>query len=159
METIYTPDFTAIKEALTQTWTLGTEWLIPLVIAILVMAVLTRDTDKWKILALPIFVLERIIGIPVHFVLMSVAGIIFVIEALSTQVVGNLLGTAKKWTQGEDIIARSRMEREYRKANSLLAEAKRREAMNLKIGQAKEQGLIPTGITKLLEKSRKKRKW
>lgn len=107
METTYTPDFTVIKEALTQTWPLGTEWLIPLVIAFLVMAVITRDTDKWKILALPIFVLERIIGIPIHFVLMSIAGIIFVIEALSTQVVGNLIGTVKKWTtEAEDGIAR-----------------------------------------------------
>lgn len=93
----YTPDFTAIKEALTQTWTLGTEWLIPVALALLVMAVITRDTEKWKILALLLFVIERIIGIPVHFVIMSIAGILFAIEVLSTQVVGNMIGTTKRW--------------------------------------------------------------
>ena len=97
METLYTPDFTAIKEALTQTWTLGTEWIIPLVIALLVMAVITKNTDKWKILALPVFALERIIGMPVHFILITIEGILFVVETMSTQVVGNLIGTTKKW--------------------------------------------------------------
>lgn len=159
METLYTPDFTAIKEALTQTWTLGTEWIIPLVIALLVMAVITKDTDKWKILALPVFALERIIGMPVHFILITIAGILFVVETMSTQVVGNLIGKAKQFAQGEDLIERNREESDYRRAKQLLKEAKKREAKMLKIGQAKKQGLMPTGITEFLERSRKKRNW
>ena len=87
----YTPDFTAIKEAMTQTWSLGAEWVIPIIIGLLVMALITKDIEKWKILALPIFTLQRIMGMPVHFLLMTIAGGLFALEVLSTQTIGNIL--------------------------------------------------------------------
>ena len=93
--TLPTPDFTIITDLFSNTWTLGAGWIIPLVLAVLLMAFITRDVKKWGTLAFPIFVLERIMGMPVHMVLLVMSGIIFVIEVLSTQLVGRLLGAYK----------------------------------------------------------------
>ena len=93
---IYTPVFTSIKEGMTQTFTLGTEWLIPLALALVVMAFITRDIEKWKILALPIFTMERMIGMPVHFIIMSISAIFFILEVMSTQLIGNIIRGVKK---------------------------------------------------------------
>lgn len=95
------PDFSIVTELFTETYTLGTEWLIPLAIAIVAMAIVTRDTEKWKVMSFPIFVLLRIMGMPVHFVLLAGSALMFVIEALSTQLGSGLIGTVKKWV-GKD---------------------------------------------------------
>ena len=98
---VYEPDFSAIREALTETWALGWGFMIPLALAIVGLALITRDTEKWKILFFPILALERIIGIPVHFLILTFGAIMFALEILSLQVIGSLIGAAKKWVSGE----------------------------------------------------------
>ena len=46
-EPLHTPDFSGIKEALLETWVVGAEWVIPLILVLLAMAIITRDTEKW----------------------------------------------------------------------------------------------------------------
>jgi len=118
-----TPDFSAISELFTETWTLGTEWLIPLAVAIVAMVFITRDVEKWKILMLPMVVAERIIGMPVHFLIMAFAGIMFVVEAMSTQVVGNMMSAVKKYVgmdtdkiREKDLEKRQKVIEQYSKA-------------------------------------------
>lgn len=149
-----TPDFSVFTEVFTETWTFGTEWLIPLALAIVSMALITKDIQKWKVLFFPIIVLLRIIGIPVHFLIIIIAGVLFVVEALSTQVVGDLIGTAKKWSKGE--VDYTGTDRQFRKATKLLAKAKKQELKIGAIRKAKGSGLMPTGITKAIQKSQRK---
>lgn len=90
-----TPDFSAITDLFTNTVTLGTAWLIPIALTLILMAFVTKDVEKWKTLALPILVLQTVIGIPVHFLLLAGAGVLFVVETMSTQVVGRVFGFIK----------------------------------------------------------------
>ena len=93
--TLPTPNFDAITDLFTNTWTLGTGWLIPLAVAIIAMALITRDVKKWTILAFPIFVLQRIIGMPVHLVLLAFSAMAFAVEVLSTQLIGRMISAIK----------------------------------------------------------------
>jgi hypothetical protein len=99
MEYVYTPDFTALTEVFTQTWTIGSQWLIPLVLVFLSMALVTRNIEKWKVLFFPMMVTLRIIGLPVHFLILSAGGILFVVELLSTQLIGKVLSPLVKATR------------------------------------------------------------
>ena len=92
-----TPDFSAISDAFTQTLSFGTEWLIPLALAIVAMALITRDVEKWKVLFLPIVILERILGMPVHIVIIAIAGALFVFETLSLSVTKGFIQSAVRW--------------------------------------------------------------
>lgn len=105
----YLPDFSLFEETFTYAYVLGVEWIIPLMITIVGMLIITRDINKWKIMALPMLILTRIAGIPTNIILLMVAGIIFVIEALSTQTVGNILQSVYK---GESIMAGKREKKE-----------------------------------------------
>jgi len=147
---VYTADFTTIKEAFTNTWALGTEWLIPLALAFVVMAFITRDTDKWKILFFPLIVLERIIGMPVHFILMSAGAILFVIEALSTQVVGNWVSAVKKWTGRSEV---EMQERSLAKRDRILSAFKRAKEQESYLGSyaKKDKGVDPRKMKELIK--------
>lgn len=151
----YTPDFSAISEAMTETWTLGTEWLIPVALALLVMAVITRDTEKWKILALPLFVLERILGIPVHFVIMSIAGIFFTLEVLSTQVVGNLIGTTKRWVSRDQLDLRDERLGKQEKILGMFKRAKSQEQYLNKYARKGKKGVDLAKMKELIELRRR----
>ena len=45
-----------IKDAFIDMHWLGTEWLIPLSVIFVIIILLTRDTEEWKILAFPVTV-------------------------------------------------------------------------------------------------------
>lgn len=92
----YTPDYSLITEGFTYTWISGTKLIIPLILILLVMVFITRDVEKWKILALPVAILIRIMGVPTSILILIGAGIIFVIEVASTQVVGNIIGIIRR---------------------------------------------------------------
>jgi len=158
---IYEPDFSIATEAFQgNTFILGVEWIIPLALAVFLMAMVTKDLEKWKVLALPIFVMERIVGLPVHYALLMGSGIMFALQVLSTQIVGNLLGATKKWTGKGDLVNRrlfNKKNKEWIKAEKRLAQANALENRNTRVGLAKKRGVIATGITNVLEKSKKKR--
>jgi len=87
----YTPDWSYMTDAFKNTYILGSGWILPLIMTFIVIIMITRDINKWKILMFPFLVLWNIIGIPVNLVIMIFAGLVFVIEALSTEMGGNLL--------------------------------------------------------------------
>lgn len=67
------------------------EWAISIFIVLLTMLLLTTDYNKWKILALPVTIIWHIVGITPNFLWYLFVSILFIIEALSLQTVGNLL--------------------------------------------------------------------
>ena len=95
----YTPNFDAITEAFTYTWVAGTEWVVPLALAFLFMLLITKDKSKWKVMLLPLLVLERMMGLPVSYALITIAGMLFVIEALSFKIIGEVFRSAVNWKE------------------------------------------------------------
>lgn len=90
----YDPDFSYVQEIFKYTYTFGLAWLVPLALMFLAMLVITRDTEKWKIMAFPMSILFWAMGMngsAMWLLIMIIAGVIFVIEALSTQVIGNII--------------------------------------------------------------------
>jgi hypothetical protein len=96
---VYTPNYSFIESMFQGTWAFGLSWIIPLIIGFLAMAVITRDVEKWKILFFPIQLMLLIIGLPVSPAILLIGAIIFVIEALSTQVLGGMVkGLSNRFT-------------------------------------------------------------
>ena len=93
---VYTPDFSLFESGYGLTRVLAIEWIVPLILTFLAMAFITRDVEKWKILALPMMTLMFIFGLPVSPFLLMLAGLVFVIEIISTQVLGNTIEFLRK---------------------------------------------------------------
>lgn len=107
----YTPDYTIIQEVFTYSRILLQGWIIPLIVTFLSMLLITRDVEKWKILAFPIWAGWWIVGIRgtglTNFIIFTITAILFVIEILSTQVIGNWIQPLKRRVKGA-------FDREYR---------------------------------------------
>jgi len=75
-------------------------WLISLAITFLSLLILTRDANKWKILAFPVMLMWHIAGVPPNFLIYLVSAIVFAIEAMSLQTIGQIMqiatGTVKR---------------------------------------------------------------
>lgn len=101
---IYTPDLTMFQQAFTYTEVYGMNWIIPTILVFLTMIMITRDFNRWKILALPTLLAWKIAGLPTSLVLLIIATILYVQESLNLEVFGNLLTagteTATKTTGG-----------------------------------------------------------
>jgi len=87
----YTADWSYMTDAFQNTYILGSGWLLPSILTFVIMILITKDINKWKVMALPLMVIWIIIGIKVHLAILILAGIIFVIEALSTEMGGSIL--------------------------------------------------------------------
>ena len=131
---VYTPDFSAISTAFTTTWTLGAEWLIPLAITFIAMALITRDMGKWKVLFFPITTLIRIMGMPVHWGIMLFGAIMFVLEILSHETIGSWIGTVNKWSK------RTRAEEKELKGSKILEAFKKAKKQEEYLGKYAKKG-------------------
>lgn len=89
-------DFGVWTEIFTYTYIAGVRWLLPIMLTLIACLLISRDMEKWKIMAFPLLVMQKLMGIDVHFILLSATAILFVIEALSTEFVGNILLASKK---------------------------------------------------------------
>lgn len=107
----YTPDITLVQEMFTYARILGQSWIVPTIITFLTMAIITRDVEKWKILAFPVWAGWWIVGVRANgitsFLIFTILAIMFVIELLSTQVIGN-------WIQPLRRRIKERFDRDYR---------------------------------------------
>jgi Ni/Fe-hydrogenase subunit HybB-like protein len=86
----YTMGFEFLKETLQHTSFLQINFIVALIFIIITLLIITRDIEKWKLLALPVSILWEIIGVPVHLLILISAGIMFAIEILSLTQIGNL---------------------------------------------------------------------
>lgn len=76
-----------------QTSIFGFVELISIPIIIISLALITRDLQKWKTLAFPVAVGWYISGIRMHFLILIILALMFIIEVISLQTLGNILDT------------------------------------------------------------------
>lgn len=82
-----------IADIVGQTGFLNTPWLVHSILTLLTLIILTRDVNKWKQLALPITMLWHIIGIQPSYLMYLGAGIVFIIDNLSINIIGKTIRT------------------------------------------------------------------
>ena len=70
----------------------GVSWIAPLLVIIFSLLLITRDFDKWKLLALNVIIGWSIVGLHVSFALWIFAVILFVVEGISLQILGSMIG-------------------------------------------------------------------
>lgn len=74
----------------------GQNWIISIIILFLTLIILTREYEKWKGLALPVSLAWWVGGIKPNMVILLATGVIFVIDALSIQVINDFMGISKE---------------------------------------------------------------
>lgn len=87
--------YTMLKNSIGNTEVFGLSWILPTILLILILLIITRDINKWKILALPTAVLLKIIGLNISYPVLLATGIIFAVESLSTQTIGSIIDTIR----------------------------------------------------------------
>lgn len=83
-------------DVLKDTIVFNTTWLINILATLFTLLAITRDTNKWKELALPVMIGWHIAGLAPSILMYIGASIIFVIDKLSLQTIGTLLSVFKK---------------------------------------------------------------
>jgi len=66
-------------------------WIISIIFVFLTLLLITRDINKWKIMALPVTIMWHIVGLEPSFIFYMITAIVFVVEAFSIEIVGNVL--------------------------------------------------------------------
>lgn len=88
--------FTMLTSALNDTLFFNVSWIISLVFVFFTMLLITRDFQKWKLLALPVTIMWHIVGIRPSILFYIGASIIFAVEAFSLQTLGEVIGTISR---------------------------------------------------------------
>jgi hypothetical protein len=91
--------FELLTSALADTTIFNISWIISLIFVFFTLLIITRDVNKWKSLAFPVTILWHIVGITPSFLFYILTGMIFVIDALSLQAIGNVLGAVVNTTK------------------------------------------------------------
>jgi hypothetical protein len=92
----YEPSWTRLEELFTFTTILDSNIVLPVIIAIIIMVVITRDTVKWKTLFLPVLALQDAMGIRVDIILYIIALIMFAIEIGAVRLTSGIIQGYKK---------------------------------------------------------------
>lgn len=79
-------------EVVNQTTIFGIDYAIGTILTALTLLLITRDMEKWKVMALPVMIAYQVIGVTQSKPLFLLAGVLFIIEALSIQTVGDIIG-------------------------------------------------------------------
>ena len=120
----------------------GNFWLIQMTIILATMILLTRKISDWKTLAFPVIVGWHTFGLRMPWIFMVGAGTMFVIDNLSMQVMGNVIGRAKGFISERSFdtpkkkLIRRKFDRELKKT----AFAKKRIDIKDEIEKLKIQG-------------------
>lgn len=113
-----TQGFELLSSAVTDTFVFNISWLISIVFVFFTLLIITRDTNKWKGLAFPVTILWHVVGITPSFLFYILTGIVFIIDALSINTIGNVIsaivtGTKKVSGNPERTKVKNMMSREY----------------------------------------------
>lgn len=90
---------TFLNELINGTVFFGVTDVIGIILALFTMMLLTRDTERWKTLFLPVLIGWHLCGVVISLPLMFLSSITFVITHLSIRVIGELL------VKGSNIVA------------------------------------------------------
>lgn len=82
-----------IKAIFVNTTILNIGWVMSLFLTLITLLIITRDTQKWQFLALPVTVMWHIAGVPPFIGIYMLEAIAFSITVLSTQTISGLIDT------------------------------------------------------------------
>lgn len=86
-----TTGFDFVKSFLVDITIFNIEWIISLVVIFIILILISRDANDWKILALPVTIVTHIMGLTPSFIWYIIATIMFAVELFSTRIIGGLL--------------------------------------------------------------------
>lgn len=123
----HTLGFELIRETILNTSVFGIGWLIPIALSGLSIWLITRDINKWKILAFPVLTGWYISGLRsgtlFDSVILVAAAAMFVIEAMSIEGLGRLASTIR--IKAQEIVTQiTEEEREMAKRMGILVKEK-----------------------------------
>ena len=95
----YTPDTSMFEWLFGSTTLIGTHWILPLIVSLIIMAIVTVELQKWKILLLPTLASLGAVGLVTSPVIYIIASIIFVNETFHVEVIGNVIRGVNRSTQ------------------------------------------------------------
>lgn len=84
---------TEIGTTINNTSILGVTWIVSLIIIFFTLLLISRRPSDWKILALPVSLAWYLSGIRTSIIFVIITALIFVIESMSTDVIGEMLQT------------------------------------------------------------------
>lgn len=87
--------YTFLREGITGIDVFSLGWIIPLIFLFFCMAVITRNTNKWKILALPVTLGLNSIGIKQNLLVFLIGGLVFGVEALSLETIAGMINAVR----------------------------------------------------------------
>lgn len=117
--------YAVIRDIFLDTMIFNTAWLLSALLTFITLLALSRDANRWKELAFPVMVGWHIAGVPPFFLLYIAAAIMFGIECLSLQFIGEALTLIK-------------VPRSAEKKPDKLAEIYKRENLRVKRKEVKE---------------------
>lgn len=80
-------EFGIIDNALNKTTYLGMQFIPPIALTALILLIITRNTNKWKVLALPVLLGLTVCGINQNWILILASATMFVLESLGTDII------------------------------------------------------------------------
>lgn len=83
--------YNVISNVFQNTYIFNTSWIISLIVTSITLMILTRDPEKWKEMWFPVTVLWHIAGITPFILVYVISAVLFVIEGLSIQTIGELV--------------------------------------------------------------------
>lgn len=87
---------TLLKEVTIDVLPFGTDYITPIIIVVLTMLIISRSISSWKILAFPVTVAWHIAGLTPHHLWYILTVIMFVIESLSLETIGDIADVSKR---------------------------------------------------------------
>lgn len=90
-----TVGYNLLKDSITNTSVFGLDWILPTFLIVIVCIIITRDINKWKIIAFPTSILLGIAGLWTNPVIIILLGLVFAVETISTQTIGNVIDTLR----------------------------------------------------------------
>lgn len=137
-----TAAYTLLKESLTQTTVFGIEWIVPTIALIILLTIITRDVNKWKILAFPSSIILHILGLKQSYIIMMILAIVMGVEAVSLQTIGNIIDVIRGKKEKEMV----RKELEDMQKEHIRSRAK--------LGLTKVEDLLSKDISKAIARTR-----
>lgn len=87
-----------LTEMFQNTLVFNLEWLVATIVIIITLVLISRITSNWKILAYPVTIMWDIAGLKPNMLIYIITAILFVINALSLETIGSVLGKFTKST-------------------------------------------------------------
>lgn len=84
----------SIKNAFQVNFIQGFEWIPILILTYISILLVTRELQKQKILALPMYLAWGAIGIPTHYIITIILALFYIIETGAVTIIGNVIGKA-----------------------------------------------------------------